>query len=479
MSTPMAESSTPDVGAYTPYTQPTRDNTTEPAGGLADALALLHLLFARPGVAGYLEIRLLPEGVGRPEQRFFALPGGVEAAAHFAASMSGRAHVTFGVYPRSRPRGRDDDAALATCLFADLDSKDFAGGVDEIDRQLAGLAERGLAPTAVVASGGGRHAYWLLERPVPLGAPDDPRRDRVRAALWALGAELGLAPAANVTHDLARVLRLPGTLNVKARYGRPVMARILSLDPSRIYRPQDFTDVIRCHPMPASGRAADVHFTRAPMAGVPLSRLLSGLQLTDEIRDLIRRGVRRDEGDRSAASQRAITALLAAGADPDRIRDVFACTEAGIGEKFRERRDGDRWLAHSISRAKAWLRSEGSAMTDAGRAGAGRVRLDREAAALAPDVQLRAILLDGAPAELRTMADRAEWPDARARAKAATAIASALLRTGMPPAAAYAALRSHAIGSGVPARDAARWVQVAEKRAAALKAKRKGGAGRG
>jgi DNA-binding transcriptional ArsR family regulator len=55
--------------------------------------------------------------------------------------------------------------------------------------------------------------------------------------------------------------------------------------------------------------------------------------------------------DRSAYDQKVITALLIAGADNDDIRDVFA--NFPIGEKYNER--GDKYLAHSIGKARAWL----------------------------------------------------------------------------------------------------------------------------
>ncbi|MDI3316570.1 MAG: DNA-primase RepB domain-containing protein [Bacillota bacterium] len=459
------------TGPSTPAPQAAGQAASAPSD--ADALALLRLLYDQPGVAGHLEIRLIPEGGGRPEQRFFPLPEGVGAAARFALSMSGRAHVFFGVYPRSRPRGRDDDVAAATCLFADLDAKDFPGGAVEIDRNLAEVAEKGLAPTAVVASGGGRHAYWLLRRPVPLGAPDDPQRGRVRAALWALGAELGLSPGANVVHDLARVLRLPGTLNIKAKYGTPAPARILALDPSRVYRPADFADVIRRHPMPvpaadAAGRRVGVRFTRPPRADVPLDTLLAGLHLPEWALELIRRPIPR--GLRSEPAFRAVRILLRSGADPDLIRDVFACPESGgVGDAYRERqarRDGDRWLARTIARAMASLESDAGGRAGGRRAGrgpGGAPRYVRELERLNPADQVAAVLLDGVPAELRAEADREGWPDERSRARAAEEIARACLRAGMAPAAAYLALTVHAVGLGKDPQTVSRWVRAAER----------------
>lgn len=85
------------------------------------------------------------------------------------------------------------------------------------------IASMGLAPSVVVLSGHGLQPHWIFERPVTMNTAEE--RDRVKRLLVGLQAILrGKAVAKgwtlDKTADLARVLRIPGTLNRK--HERPV-----------------------------------------------------------------------------------------------------------------------------------------------------------------------------------------------------------------------------------------------------------------
>jgi hypothetical protein len=109
----------------------------------------------------------------------------------------------FGLHPRDRRKGNKDSISLVTCLHADLDFKDFPGGQEEIRGKLKALPQR---PTVVVHSGNGLHAYWFLKEPEEI--KDKDKFERIQRGLQEyLGADK--------THDIARVLRIPGTFNYK------------------------------------------------------------------------------------------------------------------------------------------------------------------------------------------------------------------------------------------------------------------------
>lgn len=141
-------------------------------------------------------------------------------------------NVYFGVHPVRCPRpaherGRIEDVAAVNCLFAEYDVKDCGSeaGIETV------LRNRGvLWPTVIVHSGGGWHCYWLLDQPYVIA--DDEARHRIAdlQARWvrALGADPG-------AKDLARVLRLPNTLNAKYDPPRPVRM-IEDWRPNAIYR---------------------------------------------------------------------------------------------------------------------------------------------------------------------------------------------------------------------------------------------------
>src|SRR5690606_8170666 len=92
-----------------------------------------------------------------------------------------------------------------------------------------------LPPSAILDSGGGLHAYWLLNEPAQLA--DDVARHRVAAILQGLCEALGGDP--QYVKSPASVMRLPGSVNTKPeRNGATVT--ILELDPDRRYPLEQF-----------------------------------------------------------------------------------------------------------------------------------------------------------------------------------------------------------------------------------------------
>ena len=332
--------------------------------------AFFDLLLGR--CRGWLEVRLVPEGPGRVSSRFFPLPGGAGAAAAFALACSGGSHVFFGAEPRAEQRSAAGAIHEAGCLFADLDAGDFPGGAAEIDWRLAAFTP---PPTVVVASsGGGRHAYWVLRE--PLAVPPEGRA-RLQEALWALADALGVPPARNLAHDPPRLLRVPGTLNIKRRYSEPVPCRVLEARPERRHMPADFAPVVlgalARHPQRGRTPTAYARFrTDSPWRGRAVEDLLHGLRLPAHILREIRRGPRPGPDgrlDRSAADFRVVKELLRAGCDPDRILAIYE--RAPIGAKHRERaaEDGLYYLARTVGEARRALAERRLAAAEARAAG--------------------------------------------------------------------------------------------------------------
>lgn len=104
--------------------------------------------------------------------------------------------------------------AAINCLFAEFDEKDF-GNKAAILAHLDDLTVP--APSVLIDSGGGVHAYWLLKDPVVLGS------DEQRAAVSLLQDRwVQLVGGDRGAHDLCRVLRVPGSWNFKYEPARPV-----------------------------------------------------------------------------------------------------------------------------------------------------------------------------------------------------------------------------------------------------------------
>jgi hypothetical protein len=127
--------------------------------------------------------------------------------------------------PTSAIRSQVNYIAALNCLYAEFDAKDFGGSLDETLAHVRGLA---VPPSVLVASGGGYHAYWLLDEPFVLDADETRQRAVDVQARWTTFVR-GDKPA----KDIARVLRVPGTLNSKYEPARPVT--FVDADYSRTY----------------------------------------------------------------------------------------------------------------------------------------------------------------------------------------------------------------------------------------------------
>lgn len=93
-----------------------------------------------------------------------------------------------------------------------------------------------IAPTLVVFTGGGVHIWWLFEKPWIFAD----EQERVRAQEIVLGIQETIRVRFSAsgwkldsTHDLARVLRVPGTWNRKKDYGEPRACEFLVEDGPR------------------------------------------------------------------------------------------------------------------------------------------------------------------------------------------------------------------------------------------------------
>lgn len=112
-------------------------------------------------------------------------------------------NVHCGVCPRAGEGGKSADIRVARSLWSDLDHIGPAEAVALVRRKKLP------APTLVVDSGHGTHLYWRLIEATHFASDDD------RAAFQSVVAGVGKLIGGDHTHDLARLLRMPGTWNCK------------------------------------------------------------------------------------------------------------------------------------------------------------------------------------------------------------------------------------------------------------------------
>jgi hypothetical protein len=183
------------------------------------------------------------------------------------AGEAERANAFFGVNPRYGEKHYDRSFQIrkVRALYADLDGVTVHEAKELCREQ--GIPE----PSIIVASGHGVHLYWLLveayliddvgdppkvmkdqgknQKPYYIDAdgnrvqkmpPVSPKADLAQRIMAGIAARIG----GDATQDLARILRLPGTLNRKnQRNGQePVPCVLAEMDESRRY---DFADFER------------------------------------------------------------------------------------------------------------------------------------------------------------------------------------------------------------------------------------------
>lgn len=162
----------------------------------------------------------------RRRSHYLAAPAGAgglqgQRDIYTAVSLAGR---NYG----RKHRARADQAVAIAGLWLDADvdgGPDAKTGAIPTQQDAAQLAQLIAEPTIVVNSGYGIHAWWLLDTPWAFTSAAEQTDAATMSAQW---YALHRAEAAargwglDHTHDLARVLRLPGTINAKGGGDAPV-----------------------------------------------------------------------------------------------------------------------------------------------------------------------------------------------------------------------------------------------------------------
>jgi P4 family phage/plasmid primase-like protien len=130
--------------------------------------------------------------------------------------------------------GRKEHIVEMPALWTDNDFKLLAR--EEIDKL---LAECPFPPSIQELTGGGYQCFWLLKEPA--GKEEIPR---VESLLRRLAAYFNADPKAC---DASRILRVPGTFNLKPEYQKPKV-EILFMNPSRRYDLSDFEEWLPADP---------------------------------------------------------------------------------------------------------------------------------------------------------------------------------------------------------------------------------------
>jgi hypothetical protein len=242
----------------------------------------------------------------------------------------------YGVHPTTArgtqySRAKLGDIGAINCLFAEYDDKDWANGRSDINQHIAALDA---PPSALVASGAGVHAYWLLRDTVTV---TDANREELRDIQKGWNASVGGSVGVN---DLARVLRIAGTVNHK--YTPPLPVELIYCDLTELY---DFTHLCGLLPPPQQQAPAAATTTPARPAQAPGTLHESDWELLEVGRQIYKAefiGLF-DNGDIGAVVK----------GDKSRSGADFA-----LYEKLSFLTDNDRARAHALYRGSALFDAE-------------------------------------------------------------------------------------------------------------------------
>ena len=311
-----------------------------------NAIKFLETLFQTPleRNIGDIEIRGFPKE-GWQEQRYCnLLKGAAKIAYDFCEDEM---DVYFGVNPRIGNAGSKENVPWLTAFHAEIDyGKDGHKKPSEYgtyDEALRSIKNFEIKPTYINHSGGGFHCYWVLSEPV--GVSDiglDSLENVNRNLTAALGGDSG-------THNINRILRVPGTYNFKLPNNPREVTVIVDDGPRydlEVFKPlMNFEKKKKTAAQPKVQKQAIQKEQHQNW-----DRKISSLPVSEKIKSLIIGGNDGSYVSRSEADQAVVTALVNKGLSESDIKTIFENYK--IGEKYREHSSPDDYLKHNIEKAK-------------------------------------------------------------------------------------------------------------------------------
>lgn len=290
----------------------------------------------------------------------------------------GSRNIYFSVNPPLRDlskKAEREDIRAMDYLHVDIDPR--AGEDIEAEQQRAldllttRLPQGVPAPTFVVFSGGGYQGFWRLEDPVPIEGELEAAEDAKRYNM-----QLELLFGADNCHNIDRIMRLPGTINIpdarKMKKGRvPALATLVEYDGSRVYPIQDFTQApllqVRGEAGLASGGGASLGSSPTAVQVSGNVRRLSTVDELDEwnvpdrVKVIVVQGhdpenPKKGDNSRSAWVFDACCQLARAGVPDEVIFSVLTDPDFGISDSVVEKGSGaEKYATRQMERAKEWV----------------------------------------------------------------------------------------------------------------------------
>lgn len=181
----------------------------------------------------------------------------LDPAAERVTSVDGDIYIAAGLAPSVVKPSNTRTAARAIVgipgIWADLDvnggPEHKTGAAPDIDSAIT-LAKSIVPPTLLINSGYGLQAWWLLDKPWLFREGDNEQAARMVQAFQTMLRAKAKAAGFTIdsTHDLARLMRIPGSENCKGQSKGLGKAPVTILDQSDVrYSVTDIMDLVQGH----------------------------------------------------------------------------------------------------------------------------------------------------------------------------------------------------------------------------------------
>ncbi len=175
-----------------------------------DAILFFDKIFEKVDKSKYIEFRLI-DNEKNILRNFFKIEE-KEEYLKYIKKYEGKYNIFCGIQPRNGSSDSSDTDIKEVALFwADIDAKDFKGTTAEEKKVEAkkSITNFPLTPTMIIDSGNGYHVYWILDS--VFNVSKDENFDK---ALM-ISKRVHRIVNADSTFNLSRILRVPGTRNIK------------------------------------------------------------------------------------------------------------------------------------------------------------------------------------------------------------------------------------------------------------------------
>lgn len=267
-------------------------------------------------------------------------------------------HVNTTLRPLTQKASREDIASM-DWLHVDIDPRAGEDLAQERARALRLLQNppAGIpVPTVVVFSGGGYQGFWRLQEPVPIGGDIAAAEEAAR-----YNVQLEVLFGADNCHNIDRIMRLPGTMNVpdakkRAKGRTPTRAKLVSFN-DHIYPLADFTPAPLKQPVAGEvgwkGSGKPTPGTVARLASV--EDLPEGV--TDRVKVIIVQGCDPENPTRLPSRSEwlffVVCELVRAKVTDEVIYSVITDPDFGISKSVLDKgQRAERYALHQIERAR-------------------------------------------------------------------------------------------------------------------------------